>query len=453
MKFTTPGNKVAKLFFSPQNQHATPKTIFFFVCIVCLFFIQAVQGETPGDDSQQELLNKFIASKGPGIISFDASNIKQFWIDKSVISRSSFFEILLNKNTNESLPFNLQLINVSEEQDCKIEVITTNQDLSFKVIGKKSKVISESQEKTSFLHYTIVSSTFHLYDVTDYSFSVQFSATEKDIISCQGVILSFPKNNLFKQSPGVLKLDADSFSPSNSYKVTEKSNDFFEVSGNRTTLLSKNQIQVNDNTLKYSVTLKNTGIVAAEIYGGYAPFAKGGRQIGNSNMPYKEKNPILKIESVDYEANKIIVNQYPEWEKGCFVALDAKEDLSDFPNFNLINGKISDVTKIDEEHTAITFDKPFNTTIKVGTMIRIQAKEGASYIYKIRYNLAPGEEKTFTGEMKKEDDYFKYSAKAFCKNTFYVMPILLFYSSDQNGKVNANAGDHTIQISDFSISY
>ena len=89
------------------------------------------------DDSK--LIEQFIQSKGYSeIIVFDASNIKQFWTDKTVFSRDGLIHVSLNKNDNstfESVPLRIQLANVKETQDCKIDIITDNSDVSFTVFN------------------------------------------------------------------------------------------------------------------------------------------------------------------------------------------------------------------------------------------------------------------------------------------------------------------------------
>lgn len=394
-----------------------------------------------GADANETLLTKFIQSKGNSIITFDASNIKQFWIDNSIVSKKESFEILLNNISHKSVPYKIQLANVDEAQDCKVDIITDSADLFFTILDNRGKIIAESKEKESFLQYTITSASFHLFDAIDYSFSMQFDSKNSDVISCKSVIISFSQNSYFKTSPGVLKLNAESFS--NSSPNATNSN-IFEVSGKRTQLLSKYRIQVADNTLKYSITLKNTGKISSELYIGYALYAKGGRRITNKQIPYT--NDIYEIISIDRKSNRLIINQCTNWKKGCFVALNAKEDLSDFPNFNLLDGRISEVKQLDENKSEMILDKPFDSSIKPGMKIRIQSQEGGTYIYTTRYNLKPGEEKSFTNEIKKDDEYFKYSAKSFCKSTYYAMPILLSYSDDPNV-------ENTIQISDYTISY
>ena len=83
------------------------------------------------------LLSQYVTSKGANIISFDASNIKQYWVDKTVKCESDHFNISLNLDQSsraESIPYRIQLINVNESQNCRIEVISDSQDLEFVVL-------------------------------------------------------------------------------------------------------------------------------------------------------------------------------------------------------------------------------------------------------------------------------------------------------------------------------
>ena len=60
--------------------------------------------------------------------------------------------------------------------------------------------------------------------------------------------------------------------------------------------------------------------------------------------------------------------------------------------------------------------------------------------------LQPGEMVTFKSAIKKDDNYFMFSLKAFCHGTYYVIPLILSNSLDSDK-------ENTILITDFSVSY
>lgn len=153
--------------------------------------------------SDSELIEIFINSKGSkNAIVFDASNIKQFWIDKSVASGNDLINISLQEK--KSIPLKIQLSNVIETMDCKVDVITENPDISFTVENSNSKTLSNSSKEEDFIQYHISSATFHLENTKDFSFHLIFSSKTSDTLTIKKIILSFSENkeSLFLGSPG-----------------------------------------------------------------------------------------------------------------------------------------------------------------------------------------------------------------------------------------------------------
>ena len=154
-------------------------------------------------DSDEKLLSEYVNSKGSDIISFDFSNIKQFWISPTVLSRDNLIQIMLN-DKRESEPLKIQLANVLETQDCRIDIITNDSDLKFLVTNDDSKSLSTSSPEQDFLHYHIVSSVFHLEDTKDFSFCLRFSSSKADTLTIKKILLSFSNNkeSRYLGSPG-----------------------------------------------------------------------------------------------------------------------------------------------------------------------------------------------------------------------------------------------------------
>lgn len=161
--------------------------------------------------SDSDLINGFIKSKGYShSIVFDASNIKQYLTDHSVISTDNTIHVLL-KNDNsiyKSIPLKFQLSNVIETQDCRIDVIYKGSNFSFSVLDSVSKQISSSSSDSDFIDYHIATSLFHLEDTQDFSFQLVFSSEEIGQISISKIVLSFSnnQNSIFLGSPGFNEL-------------------------------------------------------------------------------------------------------------------------------------------------------------------------------------------------------------------------------------------------------
>ena len=267
-----------------------------------------------------------------------------------------------------------------------------------------------------------------------------------DDIAINRIVLSFSDNkeSRFLSSPGKLII-----TESNCSGPTQKidADNSFSAKGNRINLISNNKILVSDNTLSNSVTVKNIGDTQTKVFIGYAPYTKDGRLIDRRNNPYKG-NKILRVVSAEKGHNTIIVDSEPEWKKGCYLALNAKEDLSDFPNHSWVDGTIQDVKKIDNDHFEILFSKPNQKEIKAGTPVRVQSPRagGAAYIYTKTQTLLPGEEANLSSEITKDDTYLEFGTKKLCRGTYYVVPILLSHVPDYSK-------ENTVQISNFSVSY
>ena len=143
--------------------------------------------------NDSKLVEEFIKAKGfSNAIIFDSSNIKQFWTESSVLSKDNSISIYLKDKTSE--PFNIQLANVLETQDCTIQVITEDQDIRFTILDKDSKTISKSHKEDDFIRYHILASVIHLEDTQDFSFRVRFSSDDNYLISIKKIILSFSDN-------------------------------------------------------------------------------------------------------------------------------------------------------------------------------------------------------------------------------------------------------------------
>ena len=164
------------------------------------------------DDSNTMLVKEYIEAKGKNTIVFDASNIKQFWVDKSVVVSND--NLVISISNGNSIWFNVQLANVLETQSCKMEVLSEEKNLRFSVKNNKQEKLGESSPGNDFINYHISSLSFPLEATDDFSFTVSFSETNTDHITIRAIILSFSdnKNTVYLGSQGftVLENEIDS---------------------------------------------------------------------------------------------------------------------------------------------------------------------------------------------------------------------------------------------------
>ena len=157
------------------------RTLLTIELVLCSLVLSA-QIEKQNNDFDIELLNKYVQENTTNSIVFDQSNIKQFWIDNSVVSLKDSFVIMLketNTRNNNSGPLKIQLANVNETQDCKVEVIADTKDFAFTIMDNQSKTISTSSVEDPFIDYNVVSSTFHVEDTQNTTFYISFSSKTK----------------------------------------------------------------------------------------------------------------------------------------------------------------------------------------------------------------------------------------------------------------------------------
>ena len=414
-----------------------------FMGVLFLSFLFRTNASYGIDDSK--LLDEFVqANKYYSSIQFDAANIKQFWIDNSVSCKEDTINIILSNN--QSVPFKLQLINVYESYDCKIEVITDNSDLSFSVLDSKEKTLSKSEKEKDFIQYHIFSSLFHLEKTPDNIFYLRFASKTSDVLRLKKIVLSFSHNpnSLFHSTPGKLQLSKDNLSFERSKATNIDNGNDFSVTGKLSIILSRHKIILSNNTLHVIAKIKNTGNNETSVSLGFGCYNKNGTWLNYNHYPYKNIHKVLTVLSGDKLSSTITVDSYQEWRKGNFLALDAKEDMSDVPNENLLPCRITDVKELENGHAVITLDKPLDRELN-GLRIRINSS-GPGYLSTATKTLKPGEETMIETTIRKDESLFEYSSKAFSRGVYYVVPVIMSYSIDQSL-------ENSIRISDFTIEY
>ena len=224
------------------------------ICLIILSVFGALAISVQSSDSvpQQSIDDSILISKYKKIndqvpfIVLDSSNIKQFWIDKTVLSKRDFFSVLLNKNKSNN--YNIQLKNVNANQDCQIDVFSKTKDFSFCIFDSKMIKICNSTLQEDFIGYHVESARICFDDFKDLSFWFKFTSELCDTIDIKQIIMSFPQNESFLSSPGNLivnlgntKIDGTV----NEGDVNVRDNNSFTISGNRIKIISEKKILVN----------------------------------------------------------------------------------------------------------------------------------------------------------------------------------------------------------------
>ena len=433
--------------------------IFKLVFLWCLFLTpEAVFSQNAANDSQstksdQKLLDQFIQSKGSGIITFDASNIKQFWIDNSVIARKDYFEVFLKEGA--SVPLKLQLANVSGAQNCKIEVISETPDIEFTVSNMDSQKISSSSQDNNFLNFSVNSSAFSLEDtLIDYypekyfCFNLAFNSASSDLIKIKAIVLSFSDSeNVISNANGSFSFSFDDIDLKKAKGEKGDQDESFYVTGKNSQIITKKSFLVADKVFSVSVKVKNTGTSATTVRTGYIAYSDKHIIIDTGSYPYQNINNVLNVVSSEKGKTSIIVDSYPQWTKGCSVSLNAKEDMSDIPSVSLLDGmvNISEVKELEDGKAEIVLNKPLNNVLKNGDKIRINRPYGR-YLYAGNITLQPGEEKVFSHTVKRDDNFNQYSPQSFSRGVYYFRPLILSYSTDSKE-------ENTIQVSEYSVRF
>ena len=423
----------------------------FISTILCMLLGTLLSGvtlaQTQNNHDNAKLIDDYIKSVGySSHIVFDASNIKQYWVSNSVISQDNLIKILLKRNESnqyESEPLKIQLVNINDSQLFRVDVISDNNNYSFEIDDSYKTVSSSTGNE--FIQYKIESSSLHLEGFSDFSFFLKFISPDSDSLSIQKIVLYFSegKSKQTLETPGYLNISKNDVPLA---KEVENDNNSFIVSGRKNNIKVDKIISVSDNVFKNSVRLKNIGSQPVQVYFGFAPLTKDMKAIDYKHYPYKNLNKVLKVVSAEENSNKIIVDSYPEWAVDCHLGLNASEDLSDIPNLEILNSRISSVNKLENGQSEIIMGKPITQKIKVGSYVRIMCPAGGNvYYYTNMKAIKPGEEIVLSGTTQKDENSLVFSGKVLPKGIEYVKPLILLHSADKE--------ECTVLISDYSVVY
>ena len=228
---------------------------------------------------------------------------------------------------------------------------------------------------------------------------------------------------------------------------SEFDKDTFDIIGKRTQIFSKKDFYISDKNISARIQVKNTGKVATQLYLGYVVYSQDRLRLNRCHYPYKGNNLILNVVSASKGRNIITLDNYPEWEKNCTVAIGAKGDLSDIPNSSLINGKIVEIQRLDNGYANIVLDRPLDRDLKPTDQLRIHGTP-KTYIYTNRQLLLPDEEIVLSSNMHKDNKYKDFVSRAFFRDVYYVKPILLSYSQNPNEFNSIAIKDFRVELSD-----
>ena len=224
------------------------------------------------DSNDDKLIDEYIKAKGyQYVISFDASNIKQYWVDNSVFAKDDLINILLQKNESEkwqSVPLNIQLANITESMECTVSVIAKEPVLDFFVLNNKKKAVSFQKNKDEFVGYNVTSASFFMDDVPSSLFSLEFRNSDKDMLSLKRIVMSFAKKakDPFLKTHGILSITKENAKLVNT--ALQEGEDFI-VKGTSSGIFSQNNIVLSDTPINSVLTVKNTGDNPTRMYIGY----------------------------------------------------------------------------------------------------------------------------------------------------------------------------------------
>ncbi len=159
-----------------------------------------------------------------------------------------------------------------------------------------------------------------------------------------------------------------------------------------------------DPAKKYQVStkIKTLGENPALVYIGFIPYDDKGRVIDpRKGCNNTEGSFTALTAAVEKGAKTLTVKDASKWKEGrnYVVAFNAKEDMSDIPNFDH-SSEITEIEKTGDVYT-ITFKYALKKDYPAGTMVR-QHRSGATYIY-TKFGKSPQKMETWKGKSVQGD--------------------------------------------------
>lgn len=206
------------------------------------------------------------------------------------------------------------------------------------------------------------------------------------------------------------------------------------VNEGRTMYRSKKTIAI-DPAKKYtiSMTVSNAeGKKSSYLLFGMSPATAKGGQISASSLQ-SIKDTFTQVVADAKKGDKTItVKDASKWNKSphCTIALNAKEDNSDIPNFAILQAPIEKAEKTGDNWT-ITLKNPLPKNIAAGTNIR-QHINGGYYYFGTR-SIAPGKTVECKNSVTGQAPHGTFTARGFHPGMKHAYIIILsdWYSSKQ----------------------
>ncbi len=138
-----------------------------------------------------------------------------------------------------------------------------------------------------------------------------------------------------------------------------------------------------DTTKKYTISMNvstGEGKKTSTFHYGISPIAKTGRTCLAHNIQSIPGTFTEIVADAQKGATEIKVKNGAKWSTGTsnVIALNAKEDFSDIPNFNTVNISVAKKAQ-DGDAWVLTLRKPLTVNLKAGSFIRQHAMGGFYY--------------------------------------------------------------------------
>ena len=141
-------------------------------------------------------------------------------------------------------------------------------------------------------------------------------------------------------------------------------------------------------TVQVDVSAKQPDGKSSWVLVGYDVYNKDGKQITSSHVGARKDTLTTVVEDAPKGATVIKLKDASKFRKAsAVIALDAKEDFSDLPNFN-ITPAVKDIAK-EGDIWVITLNSPLKKDIKAGTQVREHGQGGYLYVASIGAKADP----------------------------------------------------------------
>ena len=192
----------------------------------------------------------------------------------------------------------------------------------------------------------------------------------------------------------------------------------------------------------YSGTVKNTGNESVELTHGFALLDKDNKPLVASHYPRNADVGCAEIIRANAGEKSIIIQGSPKaWRNGR-LAINAKPDYSDVPNYKTTKQTISKITRLSDGNTKVALNAPLSEAIPVGTMVRPHGIGG--YLDMGVKTLKPGETLNNAGDVKKSENAVFYSTKALPRGCRRIELLILSFSKK-------SGAENTIEISNYKV--